>query len=267
MHRSLTITIVALATALLAAAAGLVAAPPRAHAATSVGCAGGDFTVTLPSGRRLSGYNGWKIAPSELPAHSRLHVQGKYVQFDVDVSDYAVYDYALTGAANPLDMTGGKFTPLFASKVPDLKGRTLDGSELEVSLSPSSLVSKRRGGVSMKIQAKDCATGGIFQVEPEAGTSTVFTHTLAPGVFYFKNPFTGKINLGNGAGLIAKDSPQVATKLVQTDTVSVWDVASGGRMGGVLGEDAVELSQGAANCVQDCQAQNRVRGSLPAPGF
>ena len=259
----LTLAAVALAAA---AAAFVMAEPPPVAAATSIGCQGGDFTVTLPGGRVLSGYTGFKIAPSQLPPHSRIHVQGRYVQFDVDVSDYAVYDYALTGASNPLDMTGGRFTPLFASKVGDLRGRTLDAGELEVSLSPGSLVTRRRGGgAGMKIQAKDCASGGIFQLEPDQ--QTVFTHTLAPGVFYFKNPFTGKINFGNGAALIGKDSPQVAAKLVQTDAVSVWDVAAGGRMGGVLGEDAVELSAGATNCVQDCQAQNRVRGSLPAPGF
>jgi hypothetical protein len=73
--------------------------------------------------------------------------------------------------------------------------------------------------------------------------------------------------LSRGSG--GKDSPQVATRLSQTDTVSTWSVASGGRMGGVLGEDAVELSAGATSCVQDCQAQNRIRGSLPVtdPAF
>ena len=36
-------------------------------------------------------------------------------------------------------------------------------------------------GVSMKIQAKDCAQGGIFQMEPERGdgTRTRIVHTLA----------------------------------------------------------------------------------------
>jgi hypothetical protein len=36
-------------------------------------------------------------------------------------------------------------------------------------------------------------------------------------------------------------------------------------MGGVLGEDAIELSAGATNCTSDCQARNRVQGSLPVP--
>jgi hypothetical protein len=65
--------------------------------------------------------------------------------------------------------------------------------------------------------------------------------------------------------LLGKDSPQVATKLLQTATVTRWSVASGGRMGGVLGEDAIELSAGATNCTSDCQARNRVQGALPVP--
>lgn len=54
-----------------------------------------------------------------------------------------------------------------------------------------SLVITRTGpGLSMKIQAKDCASGGIFQIEPgrDDGTDTVFTHVLADNVFYFDNP-------------------------------------------------------------------------------
>ena len=42
-------------------------------------------------------------------------------------------------------------------------------------------------------------------------------------------------------------------------------MASGGRLGGVLGEDAVELSAGATSCASQCQAQNRIQGSLPVP--
>ena len=136
-----------LALAALAAVAALVTTQPRpAGAATSVACEGGNFTVTLPSGRVLSGSNGWKISRAELPSHSRIQIRGKYVQFDVDVSDLAVYDYALTGAPNPLDMTGGVFTPLFASKVPDLRGATLDAGELELKLFPQGGELRRRAG-------------------------------------------------------------------------------------------------------------------------
>jgi hypothetical protein len=49
--------------------------------------------------------------------------------------------------------------------------------------------------------------------------------------------------------------------------VSVWDVASGGRMGAVFGEDATEVAPGAEDCIQDCQARDRVRGTAVVLGF
>jgi hypothetical protein len=124
------------------------------------------------------------------------------------------------------------------------------------------------------VQAKDAPQGGVFQVEQEFGVDVDFVHTLGAGLYYFTNPYTGKVNFGDGGTavtsgadahqlLIGKDSPQVAKKTVQTATVTRWRVSSGGRMGGVLGEDALELSAGATNCTTDCQAQNRVQGSLP----
>ncbi len=113
-------------------------------------------------------------------------------------------------------------------------------------------------------------------METEFAAPVTFTHTLGAGLFYFTNPYTGKINFGDGTPAVAsgsdahqmllgKDSPQVATKTSQTATTTTWTVQPGGRMGGVLGEDAVELSQGATNCTSDCQAQNQIRGSLPVP--
>lgn len=247
---------------------GLATSSP-VGAATSVGCEGGDFRAVLPSGKALSGYTTFKLSAQDVPAGGRVRMVGRYVEFSFDVSTFAVYDYTLTGAANPKDLTGGVRTTVFASKIPDLAGKTLDGGQLEISLSPQSAVIKRSSTIKMKIQTKDCATGGVFQMEPETGQAVTVTHTLGAGLFYFVNPYTGKINFGNGATLIGKDSPQVATKLSQTDTATVWSVASGGRMGMVLGEDAVELSAGATACVQDCPAQNRIRGSLPVtdPAF
>ena len=47
----------------------------------------------------------------------------------------------------------------------------------------------------------------------------------------------------------------------------MWDVASGGRMGFVTGEDATEVANPPTNCTQNCQAQNRVRGRLANLGF
>jgi hypothetical protein len=256
--------------AVSAAASVAALAPASAPAATSVGCEGGGFTVTLPGGRTLAPGQEAKVAASALPAGSRLHVQGRYVQFDVGVTDFSIYDWALTGAANPQDLTGGRFTPIWASKVADLKGAKLS-RELEVKpndAAGSGLVLQRSGGAKMKVQAKDCATGGVFQLEGEAGSAPVtFTHTLAPGVFYFLSPFTGKTQIGNGDRLIAKDSPMAATRLTQTATSSTWSVQSGGRMGFVLGEDAVETTVPSPvnSCVSECQTQNQIRGTLTVP--
>lgn len=65
--------------------------------------------------------------------------------------------------------------------------------------------------------------------------------------------------------MIGKDSPQVATKTFQDGKTTRWSVSPGGRLGGVLGEDATELGAGATNCTQDCQAQNRINGAAVVP--
>ena len=248
--------------------AGVVTTAPAASAASSLGCEGGAFSVTLPSGRTVAGDQELRLDSRGMTSATRLKVRGRYVEFDYAPTTGAVYDYTYTGAANPLSMTSAR-TPVWASKrldrAPGTKGRT----ELRLVGEHVRLITS--GNAKVKVQAKDCATGGVFQqeVETESTAPTVATHVLAPGAFYYVNPWTGKLNLGNGAGYVAKDSAQVAKRLSQTDTTSVWEIASGGRLGFVTGEDAVELSAGSSVCVQDCQAQNRVRGSLPVtdPAF
>ncbi len=253
---------VALAASALIAA--LAAGP--AHAATSTGCADGSFTVIAPSGKKIT-QRGDQLKPADL--RGRVQVRGTYVGFDVDPANLAVYDYTMTGAASPLDITGGVRTPVFASKVPQLPGPLTDDLRVDARDGTLALVRQGRSGekkVTMKIQAKDCAQGGIFQMEPEIepAQNVTVTHTLAPGMFFFKNPYAnGKINFGNGTMFRGKDSPQVATLMLQTEAQSVWSVASGGRLGGVLGEDAVEIGAGATPCVEDCQAQNQIHGALP----
>jgi hypothetical protein len=133
------------------------------------------------------------------------------------------------------------------------------------------------------------------------------THTLGAGVFCFDNPnfraregdvvpfkdttvtVTPRINFANDVSkkFVGRDSPQVATRILQgcvntvpaprrpegTATVdhcggvSVWSVASGGRMGAVFGEDATEVAPPATNCTENCQAQNQVRGQAVVLGF
>ena len=256
--------VLAVLTTVAVLGAPLLAALP-ADAATSSGCTAGGFTVTS-GGRTFT-----KADASRMSRDTMLNVRGRYIEFDFAPVTGNVYNYVYTGAPNPESMTNGVRTPVFASKTVDL-GPVLT-KDVEARADGTDLTILARGGsAKVKIQAKDCATGGIFQQEVESETSTapvVFTHTLAPGMSYFVNPYTNKINFGNGGNFRGKDSPQVATKLSQGGDVAVWSVASGGRMGGVLGEDAVELGAGATACVSDCQAQNQVRGSLPVtdPAF
>jgi len=286
----------------ISALAGLASAGPAA-AASSNGCAGNGFSVLGLSGKKDVGIPGSKV-----PA--KFLVAGKYVEFTVVASTLGIENYTFTGAASPLDLTGGRRTVVFASKTPDHRGLSLKG-ELRVKLSDSGdLVLERSGGdLKMKIQAKDCAAGGLFQMEPERedGTATRITHTLAPDVFFYDNPnfraregdqvpfgdieltIGPRINIGSDVSskFVGRDSAQVAKRVPQgcvntvpaprqpggtaqvdhCGGVSVWDVASGGRMGAVFGEDAVEVSPSATDCVEDCQAQNRVRGKATVLGF
>jgi len=117
-------------------------------------------------------------------------VKGTYVEFTVDSATFGVRDWTLTGVPSSLDITGGRRTAVFASKMPDHKGLTLT-SGVTVQMNKESIVISRDApGLSMKIQAKDCASGGLFQMEVARAdlTETVFTHVLADGIFYFDNP-------------------------------------------------------------------------------
>lgn len=285
---------------------------PAAQAATSKACDGGGFAVLGKTG--ASGFDGAVAAPT-----ARFVVQGKYTRFDIDPADFAVYDYAFTGAANPADITGGRPTPVYASKIPDHRGLVLS-SPITLQVRGTDLVVSRggTGGLSMKIQAKDCAQGGIFQMEPARGdgTPTRIVHRLAGEAFYFDNAnfraqlgrflgsecqnsqtgppsrfcvkVTPRVNIANNvsAAFVLRDSAQVATRVPQascgpdftnqlglSDTrdhcggMSIWDVASGGRMGMVTGEDSTEVANPPTVCVTDCQAQNRVKGRLANLGF
>jgi hypothetical protein len=285
-------------------------------AASSAGCDGGGFSLLGLSGdqRRIV------LAPN---VGSSFLVQGKYVEFTVDAATFGVRDWTLTGAPNSLDITGGRRTIIYSAKMPDHRGLFLS-SDVSVKISKEALVIERTGsGLSMKIQAKDCANGGVFQVEPARAdaTTTRFTHVLASDVFYFDNTnvrnrlgeripcsgilpngtpvvcnganpdgtvtVTARTNLANDFSnkFVGRDSPQVATlvtfrectnnipnpfhpgTVVHCGGVSVWDVASGGRMGQVMGEDSTEIAPAATRCTSNCTAQNKVKGKAIVVGF
>ena len=292
-------TCAALLALVLAAAVALPSG--RAGAASSSGCEGGGFSLL-----GLSGEQRTVVPAGSVPA--TFLVKGRYIEFTVVASTFGVQSYTFTGAPNPLDITGGVRTVAFAAKAPDHRGLRLTGP-IELRMDDEDLVIERSGpGLDMKIQAKDCAQGGIFQMEPERDDDarTRITHVLGDGAFYFDNPnfreregdvvpykdttatVTARVNLANDVSedFVGRDSPQVATRVLQgcvntvpaprrpggTATVdhcggvSVWDVASGGRMGGVFGEDATEVAPPATECTEDCQAQNQVRGEAVVLG-
>ncbi|MCW2164960.1 hypothetical protein B0I12_002095 [Microbacterium hydrothermale] len=263
----------AIVAAALVAASGLLL-PTAAQAKTT--STGGDYAVTV-NGTTYNPAPGKDAKLKDVAVSGRITVSGTNNRFTIDPATLGVYDYTLTGAPDTQRMVTSP-TVVFASKVPTLTAAQRAGtrlSSLEVRDDALVAIFTTAAG-KLKIQAKDGAQGGIFQMEPEFAAPVELVHTLGPGLFYFVNQYTGKINFGNGVDAVAsganahqmllgKDSPQVATKTYQDATVTRWTVASGGRMGGVLGEDAVELSAGATNCTSQCQAQNRINGSLPVP--
>lgn len=263
----------AIVAAALVAASGLLL-PTAAQAKTT--STGGDYAVTV-NGTTYNPAPGKDAKLKDVAVSGRITVSGTNNRFTIDPATLGVYDYTLTGAPDTQRMVTSP-TVVFASKVPTLTAAQRSGtrlSSLEVRDDALVAIFTTAAG-KLKIQAKDGAQGGIFQMEPEFAAPVELVHTLGPGLYYFVNQYTGKINFGNGVDAVAsganahqmllgKDSPQVATKTYQDATVTRWTVASGGRMGGVLGEDAVELSAGATNCTSQCQAQNRINGSLPVP--
>src|SRR4051794_8524413 len=238
----------------------------------SASAVAGDFAVTV-NGRSYNPAAGRETRLQGVVPTGPVAVRGVHVGFTIDPATLGVLDYALTGAADPQRMATSR-TVVFASKVPVLTPAQLSGVRIsDLRLRDDVLVVEFATAAGMfKIQAKDAPQGGVFQMEQEFGVPVTYVHTLGAGLFYFVNAYTGKVNFGDGVSgdaghqmLLGKDSPQVATKTYQDGTTTRWTVQSGGRLGGVLGEDAIELSAGATNCTSDCQAQNRIQGSLPVP--
>lgn len=286
---------------MVACGIGLLVSAQTAFAADSAGCEKGGFTALGKSGTTTV-----NVAPGSVG--SLFRVQGKYVQFDVDAATFGVLNFTMTGAANALDLTGGRSTPVFESKIPDHRGLALT-SNVAIELGDAGITLTRTGpGVSMKLTAKDCATGGIFQMEVERtdDTKTVFTHKLADSAFYFDNRnfrnregdvvafkdttlvVPSRVNFGNDYSrkFVGRDSAQFAdritsptctnnivtrtgtiSKVLHCGAVSQWSVASGGRLGQVMGEDSTEVAPPPTLCTHKCQAQNQVHGQSTVLGF
>jgi hypothetical protein len=308
----------------LTVVAALALAPPiavPADAASSAGCEGGGFVIRGLNDRSTIGSDGKITIPADNLGPSLL-IDGRYVEFAVVSETFAVEDWTLTGEPNPLDITGNRRTVVFDSKTPDHRGLILT-SDVTVERKGTDIVLSRQGpGLTMKIQAKDCANGGIFQMEPDRAdeAATVFTHVLGDGVFYFDNPnvrdrlgenipcsgilpdgtpvvckganpdgtvtVTARVNFANDLSeqFVGRDSSQAAIRLAKgcpnsipnpfhpgtvnhCGGVSQWIVASGGRVGQVMGEDATEIAPAATVCTANCTAQDRVQGKAVVVGF
>jgi hypothetical protein len=305
--RAFPIRTVFLTSAAAISAAFLFLPAEKASAASSAGCEGGGFVIRQLVDGTTVGEGDTTIPASNLGAV--FLVDGLYNEFIVVSSTFGLRNWAFTGAPNPLDITGGRRTPVWAEKTPDHRGLVLNSAVDVESVGPDLVITRTgTGGLTMKIQAKDCANGGIFQMEVERGdqTRTLFTHVLDPEAFYFDNPkfraregdlvpykdilipVPARVNIANDFSkkFVARDSAQVADRrnepncnnqirkrdgtfatVLHCGGVTRWDVASGGRMGFVTGEDAVEVAPPATECVQNCQAQNRVRGRSVKLGF
>lgn len=169
---------------------------------------------------------------------STMLVRGRHVQFDIDLRTMGVRNWTLTGADNPGRLVD-RPTVIFSEKTP-LHGAVLTRNERLRNDKGDLVFIRTNGVVEVKIQAKDCSQGGIFQMEIERDDARVtrFRHVLAPDVFYFDNPnfrmregdvvpfsnaagqtqditITPRINFGSdlSAALVGRDSPQAATRV------------------------------------------------------
>lgn len=228
----------ALALAMLAAiilAAVMVSTPERAQAAKAGTCE--RFTVST-GGQTFSGDQKRTLQPSQVGP--TIEVSGTYIRFTVISNTFEVRNYTHTGADSPrpdknLPIDGP--TVIFTSKVPN-HGQILNGP-LSLEISAEGVVLERAGGgQDMKIQARDCQQGGLFQMEPEPGTTE--TNTLGPGFRYTQQPPGEERLCFTNGRFSGYDSPELATLVSNTASTATWDVQSGGRIGMVIGEDAVE---------------------------
>jgi hypothetical protein len=222
--------------ALVAAILALSAAPQPAEAAKAGTCE--SFAVST-GGQTFRGDQDRTIRAAAVG--DRIRVRGTYITFNVRASDFAVTNYRHTGARSDrpdknLPVPAGG-VQIFKSKVP-LHGKTLN-SPVSLDISAEGIVLERNGGgQDIKIQAKDCVQGGLFQMEPEPGLRE--RNTLGDAFRYTVQPpgeerlcFTNDLFPGY-------DSPELATLVSNTAKVATWRVATGGRIGMVIGEDAVE---------------------------
>ncbi|GLB42854.1 hypothetical protein LshimejAT787_1203030 [Lyophyllum shimeji] len=185
-----------------------------------------------------------------------------------------------------------------------INGQTInppDDKDFDIDVATLGLRNFILTGGKYKFQINDIATGAGLQIEPELSGSATIEQVLGPDLFYFLDPNLNAIfftvrrlvatarttrasanswrtNTQDGLGavskaqdpvnfhdmLLGKDSPEAATKNFQSDNVTRWSILPGGRVGVVLGHDALQ-GGAASTCTAQCQKQNRVHGSSLLP--
>jgi hypothetical protein len=228
---SRTLVLGALAVGVVASAIVVQGSPAMAAPASKSGNCGA-FVAKIAS-KSFSG-DVRTTLPASKVAGRTMFVDGTFVEFWVNLDTFQVRNYTLTGAPSEADITGGVRTPVFASKTPQIGGKLSGDVTLQVK--QETVLLERGTGQSMKITAKDCPQGGIFQMEAEPGTT--YVHQLAPGFTYYEDDL-GRTLFTNGV-VIGRESPELASLVTRTDTQSTWTVDTGGRMGAVFGEDATQ---------------------------
>jgi hypothetical protein len=149
----------------------------------------------------------------------RIRVDGRYIEFNVRSRDFAVLNYKHTGVDSP-DASknlpvGSDGTTIFESKVP-LHGKTLT-SPVSLKLGNEAVVLERSGGgQDMKIQAKYCQQGRLFQMEPELNKGE--EHPGSGLQLHLSAPREQRLYFTNGR-FSGYDSPELATLLSHTERV------------------------------------------------
>ena len=195
----------------------------------------GFFSVTI-GGKTYTGAGGdiRLILPAADVSGQTATVKGTFVEFKVDLDTFTVIDYTLTGAPAPTSITGGRRTRVFVSQTPQLNADLTGNLELRLSAERVKLIRAGRGA-KMKVDAKDCTQGDIFDIESDFPIKVA--HVLDPAFHYYKDA-AGRILFTNGK-VIGRESPELATLISRTSRTSQWQLERGGNVDAVFGQDAV----------------------------
>jgi hypothetical protein len=196
-------------------------APVPAHAKGGKSC--GVYSVTI--GNQVFTGKQTILVPAGNVNGKIAHVKGNFTDFFVDMDTFTVLNYKLNG------------TLVYPSKAPTRKNALT--SPLLLKLNNEQLVLDRSGDGNdddIKVQAKDCNTGGTFQLETDFASRE--KNVLASAIHYcLLDSVSGRLFFTNGP-LLGYDSPELSHVITWGSNQATWAVGAGGRIGMVTGEDA-----------------------------